>query len=625
MDINKCAEDIIAKNIKSYARLLYVPEVWLKYIIRKYIVKGKGRIVVYGYQNDVDRFMKCLPKNYGNVKHVYAYAEDWINRPGKEFHHPELIQEIVEYEIDKLVIVSDDLRYLLQMFLFSEDVSYEVVDVYELIKRKYKIIIEKSIAAPLKETLREYIKSKRSRKSEQKKFCDNYDAILVKKHWLKIAANKREKKYCLRELILSYLLIRDYKSAFFYIGYYTKLTGKKNNPYIQIKREFLSLFSQMKEQLHARGQKDIIVFWCDALPYSDFRKYHFLEKVERNAMVFENAYTHIPYTHTTIQAMFTGEPFFEGKMYRYVETPNMIRQSKTIDLLRKNLYQICEVGNGYIKKKFNKRPEYYVKCSYPPATMELWETLAQLLSDKDDKKFIICHMDPELHNPYWNGESEKLVLDPGSFLGDITEFANQRKESAAYLEKQILYYMDFLGENTCKIFMSDHGIGGPAYSESRLHAFCFVKDNNVKKGNFKEYFSYLKFYELLDYILHPTYDNFKNIFSDYVLIQNDHPYSEKYSQEILHRLKANEDVMQKEWMAFRGIIKNGFKLIRYPDGQEIWYDPEDQEMKPENIRDRDLVQFMRDTVGDEFPDIYAEKHYVHTKRLYQELQLDLKN
>ena len=137
MDINKCAEDILAKNIKTYKELYYLPGIWLKYIIRKYIVNARrDRIVVYGYQNDVDRFMKCLPKKCINVKSMYAIQEDWINRPGKEFHHPELIREIAKYKIDKLVIVSDNLRYLLQMFLISEDVTYEIVDIYELIKRK---------------------------------------------------------------------------------------------------------------------------------------------------------------------------------------------------------------------------------------------------------------------------------------------------------------------------------------------------------------------------------------------------------------------------------------------------------------------------------------------------------
>lgn len=623
MDINKHAEDILSRNIKPYRELYFLPEVWLKYIIKKHILRrGGGKIVVYGYQNDADRFMTCLPPDCSNVKCVYARREDWLNRPGKEFHHPELIVEIAKYEIDKLVIVSDDLRYLLQMLLMNENISYEIVDIYELIKRLYKTVIVGSIATPLKDASKEYIKQLRM--PGQKKYCDNYDAIVVKKYRAKKAVSKKEKQYYLRELIISYLLIKDYKTAFFYIDCYTRLTGKRNNPFIRIKQEFLELFSQMKRQLRAREQKDIIVFWCDALPHSDFKKYHFLEDVVKDSMVFEKAYTHVPYTHTTIQAMFTGVPFFEGKMYRNVETPNMIRQSKTIDLLRKNCYQIGEVGAGYIKRKFAKMPNYSVRCSYPPASMELWETLAQLLKDENEKKFIICHMDGELHNPFWNGKSERLLLDPGRFLGDVAEYENQIKESARYVEEQILYYLDFLGENTCKIFMSDHGIGAPAYAERRLHAFCFVSDHHVKKGNFNEYFSYLKFYELLNYILHPTEDNLRKIFSEYVLIQNDHPYSEKYSEEILGKLKNKEDIRQKDWMGFRGIIKNGYKLVRYPQGEEIWYDPADNEIEPEDIQDRELVQFMRDMAGHEFPDIYAEQHYIHTRKLYEKLQLDFK-
>lgn len=82
--------------------------------------------------------------------------------------------------------------------------------------------------------------------------------------------------------------------------------------------------------------------------------------------------------------------------------------------------------------------------------------------------------------------------------------------------------------------MSDHGIGGPAYSERRLHAFCFVKAPDITQGRYKEYFSYLKFYDLAGYILHSTEDNLKKLFSEYVLIQNDHPYSKKYCEEIMN-------------------------------------------------------------------------------------------
>lgn len=169
--------------------------------------------------------------------------------------------------------------------------------------------------------------------------------------------------------------------------------------------------------------------------------------------------------------------------------------------------------------------------------------------------------------------------------------------------------------------MSDHGIGGAAYSDRRLHAFCFVSDKDVVKGKYKEFFSYLNFYELICYILSPTQTNFDRIFSDYVLIQNDHPYSEKYCEEILRRLENHEDVPIVKWMGFRGIIKEGYKLIYFPNGIEIWFDKAEQEICPENIPDQVLVKFMREKVGSEFPDISFEPHYVNTKKLYDALHI----
>ena len=39
MDINKCAEEILNKNIRKYQDIFYVPKIWMKHIINKNICK----------------------------------------------------------------------------------------------------------------------------------------------------------------------------------------------------------------------------------------------------------------------------------------------------------------------------------------------------------------------------------------------------------------------------------------------------------------------------------------------------------------------------------------------------------------------------------------------------------
>lgn len=440
---------------------------------------------------------------------------------------------------------------------------------------------------------------------------------MVKRLRYKYAKSDKDKKYYLSELIISYLKIKDYRSAFFYIDEYVMLFGETNG-FAKIKQEFSQLLLDIKKEMHNRKQKDIIVFWCDALSYRDFVKWDFLKEIQKDSLFFENAYTHVPYTHTTIQAIFTGEPFFDGKFYHILN----VEKGKTIDLLEYYGYRIYEPGYRYIDTKYTTKLDCIARNAYQPASIMLWETLAQILKD-DEKKFIICHMDCELHNPYWNGQSEKMRVDPGNFLTDISDFLFQRRESADYVEKQILYYSDFIGENACKVYMSDHGSGGvPPYDESRLHAFCFVKDSNIVKGRYKKYFSYLNFYNLIQYILNPTKINFQNVFSDYVLIQNDHPFSEKYCDRILLGIEKGEDVCWKKWMGFRGIIKGGYKLIRYPGCHESWFGPNDIEIHPDSIQNSGLVEDMRKMVGNIFPDIYEDDHYVHTRKLYEKLGVE---
>lgn len=447
MDISKSAGEILTRYIKPYKKIVYVPKAWLRHVIKRYVYVG-GQTVVYGYKEDVTRFMHCLPQYCGTIRAKYAEREDWINRPGTEFNNTELIRQIASWQIDQMIIVSEDFRYLLRMYLIGEEVPYKIIDIYEIMKKEYNMTVIRGIAKnQIRNIVYDFLTEctkwgKRIWNVKPIRFCDSYDAILVKKYCFKEAEDRGEKAYYLKELIVNYLMIRDYQNAFLYIDEYVNLFGTKDNSFIQLKQEFMELFSQMKEFLHNKSEKDIIVFWCDALPYEDYKKWHFLEKLEKESLVFENAYTHIPYTHTTSQSMFMGTPYFESKMYRSVETETMIEHGKTFDYLEENHYQICEIGDNYTNKKYIKPDEYYVRSLYPPATMRLWETLAQLL-DGEEKKFIICHMDDETHNPYWNGESDRLRVDPGSFLTDISEFEVQRKESVTYLEKQIFYYMDF--------------------------------------------------------------------------------------------------------------------------------------------------------------------------------------
>lgn len=574
--------------------------------------------------------MKYFPKNSNELKLEYAELGQWQNVPGKEFNDSELIKRMSELETDILIIVSEDLRYLLQMCMISAKVSYELVDIYNILTEEYNVILEtgrsrtsfrgviRNFLVPILVNYTEYGKRRWGQH-----IIDNYDAILVRRYYYEKSKDNKEKKYYLNELITNYLLIRDYRNAFKYIDEYTGLFGMLENPFIKLKEEFLDLFITMKKALHAKKGKDIVVFWCDALPYEDFKEWNFLDDLEQQSLSLQNAYTHIPYTHTTSQAMFTGIPYFEGKLYRKVEKGDMIESGKLIDFLESNHYGICETGGCYINQKYYRKPYHLPKSMYSPSSMVLWDVLAVLLERISEKNYIMCYMNCETHGPFWNGDSDELRPDTNDFLADVTKFTYQRRQSAAYLESQIMYYLDFMNENTCRIFMSDHGIGMPAYSERRLHSFCFVNDINITRGRFDGYFSYLNFFALIHYILQPDEENFKKIFSEYILLQNDHPYGEKYCGEILEKYKNNEDIQIFNWMGYRGIIKNGYKFIKFHTGEQKWFDSEDSEIDSKDISEEGLVEFMSMKVGDEFPDIKNEEHYMETQKLYERLNINL--
>lgn len=639
MDINVQAQKIIKKYIKRERKKFWVSDVFLKKVIREQRWNKSQKIGIMGVAEDIEKFLKCTPSDVSFTMIEYINPNEWKNDPGYTFRGEEQIIRVSKYKLDVLVIVSDSIRYLAQMYLINENVSYEVVDIYDIIKREYGRELVDGLVNPVDTGVKEFIKSAgiwladntglfsqtqfiTYWKNGKRRFSesDNYDAILVKRYKMENAYDIKIKIYYLRELILNYLYIRDFNSAFYYIRKYDILNNHNNSDFDKVEKELNELFVEMKEKLSQRRQKDIILFWCDSIPYQEFVGYGFLKEEAQNSLFFENAYTHNPYTHTTSQTLWTGMPFFEGGLYDW-NKPTVVKQGRTIDFLENNGYKLCEIHSNYIQEKYVRDLFYTVKSSRPPAAMNLWEMLAQLLENENNKYFIVCHMTCEMHPPYWNGISRKMCVGSNNIYADETLLSDQIRESSKYLSTQILWYSNFLGENACRIYMSDHGHGTPTYLEKKVHTFCFVKDKRVKKGRFNKFFSYLNFYKLLEYILEPSNKKLDDIFSEYILIQGDHPYGKAFCEDIVEKLERKEDILLEKWMGYRGIIKNGYKLVCFPNGKEVWMDMDDNRIGTETIKDMDLIKFMREHVGHFFPDLSKSKHYCETKKLYERLNI----
>lgn len=639
MDINIETKRIFERYVGAEKSIFYISRAFVKKVIREKVYDKSKKFGVFGYKQDTDKFLECAPRDMKITEKNYAVFEDWRNAPGYSFKGEKIIKRIARWEIDVLVIVSEDLRYLLQMYLLGEKCGYEIVDIYSLIKCEYGMVLLGGLSNTRTMALKELIKkvglkmAERNRALSKLSFikywgdgrkqyneCDNYDAILVKKNRAESSVDKKYRRFWMKELILNYLLIRDFTHAFYYIDKYNKLYGNDENNFRNLKKEYMDLFGKMKSELRSRKNKDIIIFWCDGMPYSEFVSFGFLNGEAENSLYFENAYTHVAYTHTTSQSIFTGLPFYEHKLFDW-NKPMVVEDGKTIDLLEREDYNICEIHSNYIQPKYTRDLAYSVKTSRPPAAMNLWEMLAQLIENPGKKQCIICHLTCELHPPYWNGISRNMKVGSNSVYADEKEFFIQIKESAQYLEKQILWYTKFLGKETCRIYMSDHGHGTPLYKEEKIHTFCFVKDCAIPPGRYSKYFSYLSFYELFQYILQPTPENLAPVFSDYILIQSDHPYSKSFCTDIVRRFENKEEIMMEKWMGFRGIVKDGYKLVLFPTGEEYWFDCMDNRIHPEDIHNEKLVIFMRNRVGTEFADIYASEHYKETRKVYEVLNV----
>ena len=68
--------------------------------------------------------------------------------------------------------------------------------------------------------------------------------------------------------------------------------------------EIQQLFSQVREILFLKKEKDIIIYWIDAMSYEESKKLEYLESRRTHSLYFHNAYAETPYTNAVCRSMF---------------------------------------------------------------------------------------------------------------------------------------------------------------------------------------------------------------------------------------------------------------------------------------------------------------------------------
>lgn len=340
------------------------------------------------------------------------------------------------------------------------------------------------------------------------------------------------------------------------------------------------LLDDIKATLSKRHQRDILMFWLDALPYDDACRLPFIESVMRSGVCFDNMYTVTPYTHSTLKTLFCGKKAVDDASYRW----DTIGRENSIVLneLERNGYIFRDMMGRWRQFTSETKTDKYHKF-FSAASECLWETLRGLLLSDGNSIFGITHITAEAHAPsFFTGIDDADVLDP----------YKRRKGALEALDRQLCFYLGFMPRDTIKILMSDHGRSD---FNTRFHVIFTIQSENIRSRRIGEICSYIDFHKILSQLLENGDVDEKNLIREYAEVQDLDYYNGAY----IARLIRNKKPVSISLFGYHGIVTKENIYIRFNNGQE-WLVPNDNtRLEPEllqqesDICDASLLPYFR--------------------------------
>lgn len=257
-----------------------------------------------------------------------------------------------------------------------------------------------------------------------------YPDIYCNKKKYRKASDIKEQKIRLQMLIFQCIEIRDFLSAQEYIAEYIQ-KGFDDGTYKQAWSAIEEFLQNIEERICKRECKDIIINWIDAVEYSGLEEMKFIQEICKQGLVFDNAFTPIPWTHTTMASMFMEKLPIEGKTYLF-ESKYTSDNSPFLRILEQEGYVFKYIAYpGFYEKDFKKENLIYYEKAYKKtvcgnrsigcSTRLQWKAIKERLCQS---KPVCCliHNLIETHTPFqsvWlnnNMVTDVVVWDGGGRL-----------------------------------------------------------------------------------------------------------------------------------------------------------------------------------------------------------------
>lgn len=617
-------------RVRDYNIKLNIKEKVVQKVIDSIIDENED-IGMVGYIEDIDivrKFANTDVKKYviGKDKLCRDVSGIYVMRADGFF------KELASVKLDKLIVVSYDIRHIIEMYLFNYGTSYIIVDLFDCFSLYAGIDLKQSVRFDkyidfYKNAVKELFFAMSEKKwannihiiantIKSLNTYDNYDALYTRQKLYEQSKDKSIKEWYLLKIIDNCLAIRDFNTAFYYMDIYIE---KKYFSYEKIlHREELiqKLLDQIRTLLSTRKQRDLLFFWIDGMSSKEREDLKLYSKEADDGILFQNAYTHIPVTRETMYTMMSGLPYFENHVYEWKN----VKEGKNYKWLIQKGYDVKEIGGGYISDDTVIAPSRNPHSYYHPTPLVLWKALLGLLSEDNDKpKCYFIHCDCESHNPYWAGNMKQMVIGARDPFIPLKDYMPYVENAEIYQQEQIRWYTNFFPLNACKIYMSDHGKEFPFWKEEKIKTFIIINDLQIKNRKVNAPFSYLDFDKLLKFLVDPENYPIEKVYSECILFQNDDPYQKMANEVLLHN-DENNTLYYRQWMGFRGAIKNGKKIVVFRNGKKVILDLSDNVIDEATIKN-DEIEELEKLAGSYFGDINSD-HFIVASNLYRALNID---
>lgn len=419
------------------------------------------------------------------------------------------------------------------------------------------------------------------------------------------AEAKEYKQIYLARMIFDSAYFRDIEGMTQYIKKYAEERYDGFERYLSFLAEVDHLISEIKERLSLRRQKDIILFWLDALEYGDDQSMPWLSSMSERGLEFTRAYTVTPYTHSTARTLFHQKYTVDDRIFN----EKMGRSCKLASMLE---------GKGY-KVEFHtylSEVDFDIKSKFPqneymPLPQICWECLRGLLKS-DGPVFSMLHelfhTHPSYVSPGITG-SEYLSSAFGNTV-DGTDYTAQKDQSRKYTDRILKYYTGLLNEHTFKIYMSDHG---HTYFD-KFHTILRVIQKDIRPQRIDGIFSYISFGRLIEKLIDGDTD-YRDIISQYAKIQD----TDFYNRGILKGIVTQRPQVLPYFFGYEGIVTDHGYYLRYHDGPEEYYN-----LNPGEPVAQEWVEEAASLCPDYPDDILADDKFKYSRNLYNTMNRYLK-